>query len=113
MREAHAIQDTRNDATHSGLELFEIRDNFILTFRATRASRIFYPNIAIFSQFQVYLNITQATTNNKFISNFIFSNFCPVISYRRDREESDVVYGHSLWSANQLPAQRVKRNAAE
>ncbi|CAD1469790.1 unnamed protein product, partial [Heterotrigona itama] len=37
------------------------------------------------------------------------NNFYPVTSYQRVEKESDEVlglgFGHSLWSANQLPAQ--------
>ncbi|CAD1479125.1 unnamed protein product, partial [Heterotrigona itama] len=68
------------------------------------------PKIAIFSQFQVYLSITQA----KQIISLLLHNFYPVI-YRTDEFKKKVTnycirFGHSLWSANQLPAQGVKEN---
>ncbi|KOX77661.1 hypothetical protein WN51_09326 [Melipona quadrifasciata] len=42
------------------------------------------------------------------------NNFYPVISYRRVQREKKATnycirFGHSLWSANQLPAQRGSR----
>ena len=48
------------------------------------------------------------------INLLLFNNFCPVISYRRVQKERRrrrvIVYyiGHSLWSANQLPARSVE-----
>ena len=49
------------------------------------------------------------------ISLLPLNNFYPVISsYRRVQEKKKATnycirFGHSLWSANQLPAQRVER----
>ena len=40
-----------------------------------RTSRIFCPKIAIFSQFQVYLCITQAI---QIINLLLLNNFCPI-----------------------------------
>ena len=71
--------------------------------------RIFCPKIAVFSQFQVYLKITQAKRVTDLLR---LNNFYPVMSYRRVRMKKKatnccVRFGHSLWSANQLPAQVV------
>ncbi|CAD1476106.1 unnamed protein product, partial [Heterotrigona itama] len=46
-------------------------------------------------------SFTETSVNNR------FNNFYPVMSYRRVQEESDycIRFGHSLWSANQLPTQ--------
>ena len=74
-----------------------------------RTSRIFGPKVEIFSQFWVYLNITQ----NKW---WIYHSL--VISVQRYHSDKfkkmywriivHIRFGHSLWSANQLPAQEVK-----
>ena len=44
----------------------------------------------------------------------LFNNFYLVISYRRGQKKKEatnyrIPFGHSLWSANQLPAQGVKK----
>ena len=74
-----------------------------------RTSRIFCPKIAIFSQFQVYLGITQA---KQIINLLLLNNFYPMISYDTDEFKKKVTnycvrFGRSLWSANQLPAQGI------
>ena len=67
------------------------------------------PKIAIFSQFKVYLSITQA---KQIINLLLLNNFYPVISYRRvpkEKESDELLY--TVWSLvmvrNQLPAQVV------
>ena len=69
-------------------------------------SRIFCSKIAIFSQFQVYLSITQA---KQIINLLLLNNFYPVI-YRRVQKESDELL-YTVWSLvtvrNQLPTQVV------
>ena len=58
----------------------------------------FRPKIAIFSQFSVYLSITQA---KQIINLLLLSNFYPV-TYRQIQETRQIVdvrFGHSLWSA--------------
>ena len=44
----------------------------------------------------------------------LLNNFYPVISYRRVQKEKNATnycirFGHSLWSANQLPAQGINK----
>ena len=78
----------------------------------SRTSRIFCLKIAIFSKFQVYLSTTQA---KQIINLLLLNNFYPVISYQRLQKEKKATkyctrFGHSLWSANQLPAQGVETN---
>ena len=48
----------------------------------------------------------------------ILNNFYPVISYRRVQKKKKAVnnctrFGHSLWCANQLPAQEIKLGKME
>ena len=51
-------------------------------------ARIFFcSKIAIFSQFQVYLNKPKSA--ERIINLLLLNNFCPAISYRRDRKESE------------------------
>ena len=68
----------------------------------------FRPKIAIFPQFWVYSNYNPKDETN-------CNNFYSAISYRRVRQESDellyVRFGHSLWSASQLPAEGIKTEA--
>ena len=64
---------------------------------------------ATFSQFQVYWNVTQA---KQMTSLLLLNNFYRVTSYRRVEKKRKATnhcirFGHSLWSANQLPAQGV------
>ena len=77
-----------------------------------RTSSIFSPKIASFSQFQVYFNVSQT---KQMISLLLLNHFHPVILlHRRDSREKKkatnycIRFGHSLRSANQLPAQRSK-----
>ena len=51
----------------------------------------------------IYRSITQAKINNKFI--LLVGNLYPVIYRRRT-----TVYGHSLWSAIEWPAQKTLRS---
>ena len=71
--------------------------------------RIFCPKIATFSQFLVYLNITQA---KQIINLLLLNHFYPVMSYRRVQKESDefIVYGRSLWSAISCQRKRLKED---
>ena len=67
--------------------------------------RIFYLK---FSQFQVYLNVTQA---KQMTSLLLLNSFYPMISHRRAQTKKKATnyciwFGHSLWSANQLPSAR-------
>ena len=73
-------------------------------------SRIFFPRIATFPQFQVYLNIIQ----NKMTSSLLLNNFYPVISHEwiqkmKKATNYCIRSGHSLWSAERLPAQGVEK----
>ena len=75
-----------------------------------RMSRISRPKIATFPQFSVYLSTTQA---KEIINLLLHSNLYPVI-YRLIKKKDELLYdefGHSLWSANQLLAQEVKRTS--
>ena len=76
-----------------------------------RASIIFGPKIATFSQFQVYLNVTQA---KQMINSLLLNNFDPVISTTWKRKQRIVVYGlvtrygpQSVASARQLIGPRT------
>ena len=71
-----------------------------------RTLRIFCSKIAIFSQFSICLSITQA---KQIINLLLLNNFYPVISTSSKRKRRIIVqqFGHSLWSAYQLPAQGV------
>ena len=43
----------------------------------------------------------------------IFNDFYPVMyrhEFKRERERRIIRFGRSLWSANQLPAQEVRKN---
>ena len=75
-------------------------------------SRTFYPKIAIFPQFEVYLSITQA---KQIINLLILNNFYPVISYRRVQKKKKATnyrtrFGHSLWSAISCQRKRLNNN---
>ncbi|KAF3422329.1 hypothetical protein E2986_10876 [Frieseomelitta varia] len=61
-----------------------------------------------------YLNITQA---KQMTSLLLLDDFCPVISYRCVQKKKKkkatnycIRFGHSLWSANQLPAQGANQS---
>ena len=67
-------------------------------------SRIFSPKIAMFSQFSVQ--------TFKFITfwSFLSSDIIPTSSKGKGKRRIIVYwFGHSLWSANQLPAQGIKK----
>ena len=76
-----------------------------------RTSTTFWSQIATFSQFQVYLNVTQA---EQMINRLLLNHFHSVISSpnefkrKRKRRMYCIRFGHSLWSADQLPAQEFK-----
>ena len=72
----------------------------------------FLSQIATFSQVtSLYLNVTEV----KQMISYFYNNFYPVMSYRRVQKKKKATdycirFGHSLWSANQLPAQGVKKS---
>ena len=66
-------------ARESLQKLVNFRANAILASARESLSRILYPKVGVFSQFQVHLNTTQATTNNKFITSSSV-NFYPIIT---------------------------------
>ena len=103
-------QKKQNNWRNITSSAFELLTFCALEWRATQCWEFFIRKIAIFSQFQVYLNITQA----KQIVNLLLlsNNFYPVISYRSDIKKRRIIccirFRHSLWSANQLPTQGIK-----
>ena len=58
-----------------------------------RTSRISSPKVAIFSQFWVYLNITQA---KQMINLLLLSNFCPVMSFWQIQK--DILTNYCLYT---------------
>ena len=91
-------------ATYVIVNLFRWND-------VSRTSRIFCPKIAIFSVLSIF-KCNPGKTNNE----SLFSNYFLVISIRwyidelkKKKTNSCIRYGRSLWSANQLLVQEVKR----
>ena len=79
---------------------------YLLCWNATHVENIFSPKL------QYCLSIFKCNsgkTNNKFVAS---NNFYPVLRVRRvkgkESDELSYIYGpgHSLWSANQLPARQ-------
>ena len=75
-----------------------------MTYHARR--EFFVPKLQHFLSF----NVTQA---EQMMSLLLVNNFYPMISHRRVQRKKKATnycirFGHSLWSANQLPAQGVK-----
>ena len=69
----------------------------------------FCPKIATFSQFQVYLSITQT---KQIINLLLVNHFYPVISYRRVQRGSEELLNtirSLVMVRNQLPARVVQR----
>ena len=72
-------------------------------------NHFYYPKIAIFSQFQVYLSMIQAKQT---INLLHLNNFYPVMSYERvQRGKRQIIAVRSLVMVrNQLPAQLVDQS---
>ena len=71
---------------------------------------IAYLSIVCFSLFSFIWRLPKSSQAKQIINLLLPNNFYSVISYRRVQKESDVItvqyeFGHSLWSANHLPAQ--------
>ena len=61
----------------------------------------------IFSQFQVYLNVNPDKTNDKFITSWSFLSSDVMPTSSKEKESDELLFGRSLRSASQLPAQGV------
>ena len=83
----------------------------------THVENFFAPKLQCFLSFSIFKHNPDRTNNlltingNKQIYLLLLNNFYPVIPYRRDSKKKATNYrlGHSLRSANQLPARVVKR----
>ena len=77
---------------------FVTKFNVRLNTRSFKPLEKFLSQIAMFSQLQVYLNVTEAKQT---ISLLLLNNFYPVMSYRRVRKEKKATnyYIRRLWSA--------------
>ena len=84
-----------------------------MTYHARR--EFFVPNCNIFSVLSIFKR-NKPRQNKIMISLLLLNNFYRAISYRRVQKKKKATnycirFGHSLWSANQLPAQGVKDDA--